>query len=118
MTSAANPEDLAGRIRSALAGRDGVSEQRKMGGTTFLIDGKVCVRAHRDGELFVRCRPERTDELLLRPGARRLEMKGKPDMKGWLLIEPSGFAADAEFGFWMEIGLQACAEATRAKRRA
>jgi hypothetical protein len=118
MASREEAEGLAGRIRSALAGRPGLSEQHKMGGTTFLIDGKVCVRAHRDGELMVRCRPERTEELLLRPGARRFEMTGKPDMKGWLLVEPSAFAADADFGFWMEIGLQACAEAPAAKRRA
>ena len=108
MTSEFYGEALAGKIRAALGGRPGVTEQRKMGGTTFLLDGKVCVRDHR-GELMARCRPELIDQLLAKPGVRRFEMTGKREMKGWLIIEPG--AADAELGFWIETALEACAAA-------
>jgi hypothetical protein len=106
VTSETSREALTAKIRAALAGRSGVTEQRKMGGTTFLVDGKVCVRDHR-GELMARCRPELTDQLLAKPGVRRFEMTGKREMKGWLIIEPG--AADAELGFWIETALGACA---------
>lgn len=114
MTRVTNEDSLAAKIRAALAGRPGVTEQRKMGGTTFLLDGKVCVRAH-CGELMARCRPELTDRLLAKAGARRFEMTGKREMKGWLLIEPE--SADAEFQFWIETALEACAAAEKSRRR-
>jgi hypothetical protein len=79
-----------------------------MGGTTFLLDGKVCVRDHR-GELMARCRPELTDQLLAKPGVRRFEMTGKREMKGWLIVEPG--AADEALAFWIETALDACAAA-------
>lgn len=105
---------FAERIRAALANRTGVTEQRKMGGTTFLVDGKVCVRDHR-GELMARCRPSLTDELLVRPGVRRFEMAGKRGMKGWLVIEPG--AAESELEFWIQTALEACAEAGNSRNR-
>lgn len=114
MTSETYGEPFAGRIRAALAGRTDVTEQRKMGGTTFLVDGKVCVRDHR-GELMARCRPELTDELLTRPGVRRFEVAGKREMKGWLVIEPG--AAEAELDFWIRTALEACAAAGKSRRR-
>lgn len=114
MPSETYEEAFAGRIRAALASRTDVTEQRKMGGITFLVDGKVCVRDHR-GELMARCRPELTDTLLARPGVRRFEMSGKREMKGWLVIEPD--AADSELEFWIEIALEACAEAGKSRRR-
>ena len=113
MTSEICAEVLAAKIRAALACRPGVTEQRKMGGTTFLLDGKVCVRAHR-GELMARCRPELTDQLLTKPGVRRFEMTGKREMKGWLVIAPD--AADAEFEIWIETALEACAAAEESRR--
>ena len=116
MPSSERHETLVERIRTALAGRAGLSEQRKMGGTTFLIEGKVCLRAHGE-ELMVRCRPESTDELLGRAGVRRFEMKGKPDMKGWLLVDGSGFATEADFAFWIGTGLEACAGASKTPGR-
>lgn len=113
MTSETCQEALAAKIRAALACRPGVTEQRKMGGTTFLLDGQVCVRDHR-GELMARCRPELTDQLLAKAGVRRFEMTGKREMKGWLIIEPE--AADAEFEFWIETALEACAAAGKSRR--
>jgi hypothetical protein len=60
-----------------------VKEQQKMGGISFMVNGKMRIRAHTDNEMMLRCEPEITDELLLKKGVRRFEMKGKNNMKVW-----------------------------------
>jgi hypothetical protein len=101
-------EKLAKRIRDALAGLaqgKEVEEQPKMGGISFLLDGKVCVRAHSDGTLLVRCEPKRTDELLAKKGGRRFEMQGRPTMKGWLLIGPEATRSKKDLDYWVGVSL-------------
>jgi hypothetical protein len=95
-----------------LAERDDVVELDKMGGVTFMVGGKVCVRAHR-GELMARCRPAMTEQLLSAPGVRRFEMKGRTNMKGWLLIAPAATDTDADLGAWIDIALEALAALTK-----
>ena len=97
-------EKLAERIRKKLSHLPIVEEQKKMGGISFMVNGKMCVRAIRD-EIMLRCAPEMTDELLTKKGARRFEMKGKPMMKGWLLIANEGTNSNKDFDFWMNIAL-------------
>ena len=69
-----------------------------------MTDGKVCVRVQGD-DLLIRCRTEKTDELLSKPGAHRYTMKGKPNMKGWLLIDSKGCEDQESFDFWIETAL-------------
>lgn len=95
---------LAEKIRKALSDFP-YEEVQKMGGLSFMINGKVCLRAHSNGELMVRCEPDRTDELLTKKGAVRFVMKGKPLMKGWLLISPEGLADKENLDFWVDIAL-------------
>jgi hypothetical protein len=109
-------ELLVRRISARLAGRDGVEALAKMGGTTFMVDGKVCVRAHQ-GELMARCKPTLTESLLARPGVRRFEMKGRTNMKGWLLIDRSATEADADLDFWVQGALDAVAGAEPKARK-
>lgn len=96
---------LANRIREALAHLSDVKEKPMMGGLSFMVNGKMCVRAHRNDELMLRCKPEMTDELLLKKGARRFEMKGKSNMKGWLLISPEGTSSKEDFKYWMKVAI-------------
>ena len=97
-------EKLADRIREALSKIKAVDEQAKMGGISFMVNDKVCVRVFND-EIMLRCEPEQTDELLTKKGARRFEMKGKPMMKGWLMIRPEGIKTKKDFDYWMNIAL-------------
>jgi hypothetical protein len=100
-------EPLANRIRHALSGVPDVEEQEKMGGVSFLVNGKVCVRAHRDGSMMVRCRPDLTDELLAQSGVKRFEMKGKTAMKGWLLVGAERARSDQDLDYWIGIAREA-----------
>lgn len=97
-------QNLAQRVRDALARYSDIVERCRMGGLTFMRNDRVCVRVEGD-ELVVRCRKEMTDELLSKAGARRYEMKGKPAMKGWIVLAPEAIAADADFSYWLDITL-------------
>ena len=48
-------EDLADRIRQALAGEDDVREVKMFGGLTFMVNSKMTATANTHGELMVRC---------------------------------------------------------------
>lgn len=101
---------LAGRIRKVLSGRPGVSEQAKMGGVTFMLDGKVCVRAHSDGSIMVRCDPSMTEQFLKEEGVRRFEMKGRPLMKGWILVSSDQLSSEKGLDQWIGVSTDTCSK--------
>ncbi len=76
-----------------------------MGGVSFMVNGKLVARAHSTGDMMLRCKPEMTEELLLKKGAHRFEMKGKP-MKGWLLISPAGTDDTKDLKNWITLAIQ------------
>ena len=96
--------DLAERVRDRLTGIDNLEEKTRMGGLSFMLKGKLLIRIQ-DDELLVRCKHEHTDELLQKPGARRYQMKGKKQMKGWLLIDPNSTTTGEGLEFWIGICL-------------
>ncbi len=97
-------EDLAARIRSLVAGEDGLGEMEMFGGLAFLIDGNMAVAASGQGGLMVRVDPDETDELLRTTGAQPFEMRGKP-MRGWLRIGAADVADDEQLRGWAERGV-------------
>lgn len=97
-------EDLADRVRSVLADTDGVREQRMFGGLAFLINDTMAVAAGSGGGLMVRLDPDDAADLLGGPGVEPFVMRGRA-MKGWLNIDPSATATDAELGDWVERGV-------------
>jgi hypothetical protein len=96
---------LAQRIRESLSHLNTVEEQQKMGGISFMVDGKMCVRAHTDNDMMLRCDPVMTEELLLKKGAKRFEMRGRTTMKGWLVISEEGIKNKKDFDYWISIAL-------------
>jgi TfoX/Sxy family transcriptional regulator of competence genes len=98
-------EDLAERIREALAGEPAVTEKKMFGGLAFLIGGHMAVSASGQGGLLLRVDPQRTAELMKDPHARRFEMRGR-EMDGWLRVDPSGLDSDRELRRWVTIGAE------------
>lgn len=96
-------EKLAGRVRSALAGRKQIVEKRMFGGLAFLLNGNMCCGLH-GKELIVRLDPEETDRALARPHTRVFDMTGRP-MKGWILVQPAGLARDDALAKWVSMGV-------------
>jgi len=97
-------EDLANRLREALAG-ERVTEKKMFGGLAFLIGGNMSVSASGQGGLLVRVDPDQTDALLREPGAEEFDMGGRGPMKGWLRINPSVLDDDKTLGAWVKRGV-------------
>ncbi|MEQ3551290.1 TfoX/Sxy family protein [Pseudonocardia nematodicida] len=78
-------EGLVARIRSLLTGEPGLTEKRMFGGLAFLLDGHMALAASGSGGLMVRVPPDRVPELLTRPGASPMVMRGR-ELAGWLRV--------------------------------
>jgi TfoX/Sxy family transcriptional regulator of competence genes len=97
-------EDLADRLREALQDVDGVTEKRMFGGLAFLVGGNMAVAASGQGGLMLRCDPDRSGELVSRPGVGRMVMRGK-EMDGWLRVDDTAVEDDATLREWVDVGV-------------
>src|SRR3982750_1656015 len=96
-------EELAARIRDALAGEPGLTEKKMFGGLAFLIGGNMAVAASGQGGLLGRVDPEQSDALVATTDATPMEMRGKA-MRGWLRVSGEHVAAEDELARWVELG--------------
>jgi TfoX/Sxy family transcriptional regulator of competence genes len=92
-------EELAERIRVALARRKNVEEKKMFGGVGFLLNGNMLVGVWKHS-LIARLGPDNYDDALLEPHVREFDITGKP-MKGWVLIEPEGVEDDERLSDWI-----------------
>jgi len=97
-------EELAERIRRALAGRKGLSEKKMFGGIAFMLRGNMACGIVRD-QLMVRVGPEQYDDALARPHARPMDFTGRP-MKGMVYVGPEGLRSDADLAGWLRRGVE------------
>jgi len=97
-------EDLANRIRELMAGDADVTEMRMFGGLAFLVGGNMAVAASGRGGLMVRTDPARTDALVEKPHAARLEMRGRA-MQGWLRVDAAGVRTKRQLEPWVRRGV-------------
>jgi TfoX/Sxy family transcriptional regulator of competence genes len=97
-------EDLANRIRELLAGEAGVSETKMFGGLAFLIGGNMAVAASGQGGLMVRVEPEQTEELVAKPHAKPMVMRGR-EMDGWVRVDDEGVRTKRELEPWVKRGV-------------
>jgi hypothetical protein len=96
-------EELAGRVREALGGVDGVQEKRMFGGLAFLLKGNMAVGVH-GNELIVRLASEQTDDALVEDDVRIFDMSGRP-MKGWILVGSGATSTEDGLGAWVTRGV-------------
>lgn len=96
-------EDLAYRVRAALAQQDGVTERKMFGGLAFMVGGHMCCGITGD-ELMVRVGPEQHAAALAQPHAREMDFTGKA-MRGFVYVAEEGLAEDAEVAAWVGRGL-------------
>jgi TfoX/Sxy family transcriptional regulator of competence genes len=80
-------EGLAERMRVALAGSGAVREVRMFGGLCFMLNGNMVAGTSKRG-LLVRVGKDQQSNALARPGAKRMEMTGRP-MEGYVFVDPS-----------------------------
>jgi TfoX/Sxy family transcriptional regulator of competence genes len=97
-------EDLANRIRELIAGEAGVTEKKMFGGLAFLIGGNMAVAASGQGGVMVRVDPEETDELVTKPHAAPMVMRGR-EMQGWLRVDDEGVRTKRQLEPWVKRGV-------------
>jgi len=97
-------EELAARIRSAVAGRDDVTEKKMFGGLGFLLNGHMATSAYKGGDLMIRCAKEDWETFVTEKGARPMERKGKA-ITGWVMVDVGAVADDAALNKWVQRGL-------------
>jgi len=97
-------EFLADRISQSLAERHVKFEEKKMfGGMAYMVDDKMCVGVSKD-QLMARIDPELYDEILKKPGAKPMELTGRP-MKGFIFVDSEGVDADEQLAEWIQLCL-------------
>ena len=95
-------EQLADRVREALAARPEVVEKKMFGGIGFMVAGKMAVGVM-DEELIVRLDPDDAERALAEEGVREFDFTGRP-MRGWLFVSPEAFADEEAFAGWVDAG--------------
>jgi TfoX/Sxy family transcriptional regulator of competence genes len=97
-------EQLAERVRAAVAGRDDINEKPMFGGLCLLAHGNMFAGVQAD-TLMVRVGPQRHDEALGRPHVRIMDFSGRP-MRGYVYVDPEGFSSDGQLREWLELSLE------------
>ena len=93
-------EELAERVRSALAGRDSITERKMFGGLAFMLHGNMCCGIVKS-DLMLRLGPEGGDHALDEPHTRPMDFTGRP-MSGMVFVEPAGLATTTALEAWVD----------------
>src|SRR5262245_38641997 len=80
-------QDLAARVRIAVAGAGAVREVKMFGGIGFMLNGNLVAAASKRG-LLLRIGKDRQGDALAQPGARPMVMRGRT-MEGYIRVDPS-----------------------------
>lgn len=94
-------EGVAQRLREAFADHHEVVEKKMFGGLAFMLAGHMCCGVLND-TLMARVGPERYGEALARPHAREMDFTGR-SMKGFVYVDPEGFAEDEDLASWVAL---------------
>jgi hypothetical protein len=98
-------EDLAWRLREALAAAGAtVTEKKMFGGLAFLVGGNMCISARGGGGLLARVDPAAEAAALAESGAKPMDM-GRGPMAGWITVDPDGVASDEAVKAWVDRSL-------------
>ncbi len=93
-------EQLASRIRKALARHEGLTEKKMFGGISFMLHGNMCCGVVRD-DLVVRVGPDLYEEAVMEPHARPMDFTGRP-LKGLVYVGPGGHRSDEALAKWLK----------------
>ena len=94
-------ESVAARIRDVFEGRDDIVEKKMFGGVAFMHRGNMCCGVT-DNLLMARVGPETYDRALARDHARQMDFTGRA-LKGFIYVDPPGFADDRQLRDWLRL---------------
>jgi len=102
MRAVAYNEELAARVRAALADRSDVEEKKMFGGLTFMVSGQMCCGVLKD-DLIVRIEPTAFDELVAEPSVRPFDFSGRP-MQNMLYVANTVLTEPETLRAWIQRG--------------
>lgn len=100
----AQDETLNQRIRGVLKGKKGITERNMFGGLCFMHNGNMVCGADSKNGLMVRVGPELYEDTLKLKHAREMKITGSP-MKGFIFVNPEGYATRDSLEKWIDRGL-------------
>lgn len=92
--------DLADRMRGAMKRRRGISEKIMFGGICWMLRGNMLCGVE-VGRYMFRVGPALEAEALSRPGARPMDITGRP-MRGFVWVDAKT-APEAELRRWIDL---------------
>ena len=93
-------ENLAARIREALARKKAIEEKKMFGCICFFLNGNALVGVWKDG-LIARLGPDEGEAALREPHVRAFDITGRP-MRNWVAVEPEGVEDDDQLKDWIQ----------------
>ena len=97
-------EALASRLRTALKRRAGLEERRMFGCACWMLHGNLLCGVE-VGRFLFRTGPDLQAEACARPGARPMDMAGKP-MRGFVWVEAGSVPDATTLRSWIDLALR------------
>ncbi len=91
--------NLAEKVRRILIRVPGASERKMFGGIAFMVGDHMCCGVL-DRRLVVRAAADDCRKWLSAPHVRPMDFTGRP-LKGFLYVEPKGYAAPGALARWV-----------------
>jgi len=108
-------DELASRVRRALARAQHIEERQMFGGLAFMVGGKICVSVGRD-RLMCRIDPAFHDAALQHRGCRTVVMNGR-HYRGYVHVDGDVVRSERELGRWVRLALDFNTRASSGGRR-
>jgi TfoX/Sxy family transcriptional regulator of competence genes len=109
-------QELAARVRAAIAAYPGIDEIKMFGGLSFMVAGQMCCGVLKE-ELVVRVESEGFDELVAQPHVRPFDFTGRP-MVGMVYVAADALSSDAALDAWVQRGVDYVTSHPRTAKRA
>ena len=93
-------ENLAARIRTALARKKSIEEKKMFGGVGFLLNGNALAGVWKD-RLVARLGSDEGEAALREPHVRAFDITGRP-MRNWVVVEPEGVEDEDHLKGWIQ----------------
>jgi TfoX/Sxy family transcriptional regulator of competence genes len=92
-------KDIEARISQLVSGWENTLQKNMFGGVCYLLKGNMFCGVYKDS-LILRLGEDRAKRALTLPSVSPFDITGKP-MKGWVMVEPSGFQTDEALKEWL-----------------
>ena len=95
---------LLERVRASLAHLPRVEEKRMFGGTTFMVNGKMCVSVGKN-RIMCRIDPDLHDRVVTGTDVRTMTMRGRA-YRGYVHVDAASVETKRDLDRWLRMALE------------